>query len=329
MLWRAVVALMLVATGALAHPFWAGRQQPRPVTAAFTPNPAQSVIEGDFPDPMVLREGDVYYAYATTAGWEQPGHHFPILRSTDLQTWELAGEAFTSPPGWVARDVWAPSVIKVGRTYHLYYSAYGLNGVHCLGAAVSPSPAGPFSDQGVVACGDANGRGYIDPAPFLWHGQVYLYFSVDTPYHSISLLPLAPDLVHPAAPRVELFGVTQAWETGSTFTTVEAPFLYERSGRFYLLYSGNDWRSDYAVGYAVADSPFGPFQKAVENPILSTGGDLLGPGGGSVFEDAEGRPWLVYHAWTPGGRSLHLARLAVSNGTVGVVVPQPLTALTP
>lgn len=326
MLWRAVVALLLAATGAVAHPFQSPPPPRPPATAAFTPSPALSIVAGDFPDPMVLKEGDSYYAYATTAGWELPGHHFPILRSGDLSNWEFAGEVFAEAPRWAAADLWAPSVIKVGKSYHLYYSALGWSGVHCLGAAISSSPSGPFSDQGVVACADASARGYIDPAAFTWHGQTFLYFSVDTPAHSISVLPLGPDLVHPAGPRVQLFAVTQAWEVGSTATTVEAPFLYQRNGLFYLFYSGNDWRNQYAEGYAVATSPLGPFIKAADNPILKSEEGLDGPGGGSVFEDAEGKPWLVFHAWSGQGRSLHLARLNIRSGVATVVAPIPIPA---
>ena len=46
----------------------------------------------------------------------------------------------------------------------------------------------------------------------------------------------------------------QPWEG----PVVEAPFMWKRTGRYYLFYSGNGYVSpEYAVGYAVSDSVTG------------------------------------------------------------------------
>jgi GH43 family beta-xylosidase len=147
-------------------------------------------------------------------------------------------------------------------------------------------------------------------------GGAYLYFSVDVPYHSISMLPLAPDLVHAAGPRVELLTVTQPWEHGPGYATVEGPFMVQQDGTYYLFYSGNDWQHDYAMGYASATSPAGPFTKSTLNPVLSGGKDH-GPGGGSLFM-AGGRWMIAYHAWATEGRTLHVAPICIDAGRLRV-----------
>ena len=283
------------------------------------PAPAVSgeVFPLDFPDPMVIRAGDVYYAYGTQTPWEEHGI-FPVLRSTDLRHWTYVADALPGRPAWARGDVWAPSVLEHGGTYYLYYSATKLDGDpdHCLAVATASSPTGPFQDRGPIACGDGAVHGYIDAMPLVDETGAYLYFSVDYPYHSISMLPLTPDLLHAAGPRVELLGVTQPWEHGAEYTTVEGPFVIREQGLYYLFYSGNDWKHDYAMGFATGPTAAGPFTKSNANPVLSGGLDH-GPGGGSLFR-ADGRWMLAYHAWGTRGRTLHMASICLDAGALRV-----------
>ncbi|MEJ7767168.1 MAG: family 43 glycosylhydrolase [Chitinophagaceae bacterium] len=50
----------------------------------------------------------------------------------------------------------------------------------------------------------------------------------------------------------------------------EGPTIIKRKDLYYLFYTANDFRNpDYAVGYAVSSSPYGPWKKYTGNPILS------------------------------------------------------------
>lgn len=276
------------------------------------------VYSHDFPDPMVLRVGDDFYAYSTQTPWEKPGTVFPVLHSTDLVHWTYVADAFAGAPAWGSGDWWAPSVIERAGTFYLFYTGINAAQTHCLAVATATSPTGPFSDRGVLACGDAAGHGYIDPAPYVDDTGAWLYFSVDDPHHSISMLPLSADLLHVTGPRVELFGVTQDWEHGPGWTTVEGPYMVRRGPTYYLFYSGNDWRNDYAEGVATATSPAGPFTKSAANPILHGNPGLKGPGGASLFAGPDGETWMAYHAWTAEGRSLHVERVCWADGRVTV-----------
>lgn len=254
------------------------------------------VFSKDFPDPMVYRQNaHSYYAYGTTTSWEKG--YFPILHSSDLVHWKYVGDMFKVPPKFAQNDLWAPDVIKKGKTYYGYFTVLD-NNRHCIGVSTAPKPTGRFTARNVVACGDADGYGYIDPDPFVdKSGKAYVYVSVDNPQHNISVLPLKSDLRHTAGPRQELFGLTQSWEHGTNFSTTEGPFMLYAHNTYYLFYSGNDWNGNYSMGYATASSPTGPFTKCACNPILTGDSKVHGPGGGSVVTGPDGHYWLVYHAW--------------------------------
>jgi hypothetical protein len=339
--------------------------------ATFTTAPASppagtytNPVFGSFPDPMALRTSVDYYAYAT-------GANFPILHSTDLVNWSTAGTAFTATtfPAWSSGNPWAPSALAVsspdGRCgslqlpagslcFVLYYTGLN-NGLptasNCIGVAVSARPDGGFVDQGIldngtttvrgpVGCGDAGGYSNIDPAPFIdTDGQAYLYFetghNASGAAAAISVVKLAPDLVHALGPRTELFTGTQAWEQRGTMKIVEGPWMRRHSSRYYLFYSGGDWQGDYAMGYGVGTSPLGPFAKSQANPILTGTASVIGPGGGSVATGpATGADQMIYHARSAAGqpRTLRVDRLvwndASTPATVAVngptTTPQPL-----
>ena len=72
---------------------------------------------------------------------------------------------------------------------------------------------------------------------------------------------------------------------------------------YYLLYSASGADSqEYAIGYATAKSPFGPFTKFDGNPIMQKGGNIFGPGHCSVTKASDGQFWMVYHQQKTGSR---------------------------
>jgi beta-xylosidase len=297
------VRIVVLASWILALAVSAGA--PGAVASAFTgPLAAQTavkkysnpVFKKDFPDPMVYRQSaHSFYAYGTVTGWEKG--YFPILHSADLIHWKYVSDMFKLPPAFAQTDLWAPDVIKHGNTYYGYFTVMD-NGTHCIGVSTASKPTGAFRARNVVACGDTTGSGYIDPDLFIdSDGKAYLYVSVDSPQHNISVIPMKRDLLHAAGPRKELFGLSQPWETGASFSTTEGPFMLHANKAYYLFYSGNDWNKNYSMGYATSSSPTGPFTKCSCNPILTADAKVHGPGGGSVVKGPDGKYWLVYHAW--------------------------------
>lgn len=282
-----------------------------------------------FPDPMVLDVGGRhrnYYAYGT-------GRDFPILHSADLVRWRPVGTALARRPRWVPATgnwrPWSPSVLQTARPcpgssrgpcFVMYYSAHSAAwGVNCIGVATARGPGGPFTGRGILnrigqrrsepaGCGDPTGHGNIDPSPFVDRdGRAYLYVSTGTACHraatrahcpwrpTISVLPLAADVLHASGHRVALFaGTPHTWEQAPWAPVVEGPSVVWRDGTYFLFFSGGAYNGRYGMGYAVGYSPLGPFRQARSNPVLADTARVLSVGGGSLVTGPKGAWWLVY-----------------------------------
>lgn len=280
------------------------------------------VHDRDFPDPAVIHAEGSWFAYATNSS----AGHLPTLRSSDLVSWEAAGDAMPVLAPWVtAGRTWAPEVaVHAPDRYVVYYTALSTTtNRQCIGRAVASSPAGPFvdeSDEPMICQADEGGS--IDASPFTdADGTRYLLWKndgnavgVDT---WIYAQQLTPDGLELTGERVRLMRQDQPWEG----QLVEAPFLWLRDGTYYLFYSANDYASaDYAVGYAVCDGPLGPCAKPSSEPILTTTDDAAGPGH-CVLIEKDGRTWMVHHAWPPDsvgsavpGRTMWLTELTWDGG---------------
>ena len=169
---------------------------PSPSPAAGYVNP---VMVNDAPDPSIIRGDDgAFYAYTTQAYHDVEFTTLPILRSTDLVTWELVGDAFAGDarPSWIVPgsgngDVWAPHIARVGGKYLLYYSASSASTLSFgIGVAVADSPTGPFRDLGEPLL---TGPGFTTIDPFVLDddGDLYLYWG--SAHEPIWVQPLAPD----------------------------------------------------------------------------------------------------------------------------------------
>ncbi len=114
---------------------------------------------------------------------------------------------------------------------------------------------------------------------------------------TISVIPLAQDLLHAAAQRQPLFsGGPQAWEQASWGMVVEGPWMEKHNGAYHLFYSGGDWTRNYGMGDATMPSPTGLAIKDRHNPILYGTDQAYSPGGGSTITGPHGGDWMLYHA---------------------------------
>jgi arabinan endo-1,5-alpha-L-arabinosidase len=289
-----------------------------------------AVFPCDFPDPMVLRSGGTWLAYASATGWEASGRSLPILQSSDLRHWRFTGDALTRAPAWSAGDLWGPSVLPWRGRYLLFYNArLRASRLHCLAVAVAATPVGPFATRRRLACTSGYQRGFIDPAPLVTpRHRLYLFMSVDRPRHAIASLRLAPDGLRAVGRLHMVLRVSPRWGRLRA-RTVEGPWLVHRNGFYYLFYSAGSWSLDYRMAYAVARSPLGPYSDSAPVPILSATAQLPAPGGGSVLSGPGGASWLAFAAWSgaPGytGGSQRTMRIAPLSWTARGVPQVVLT----
>lgn len=279
----------------------------------------------DFPDPSVLTVGSEYYAFATNSA----AGNIQIIQSPDLIHWTTVGDALPHVAAWAQSGAtWGPSVMQRGGNYVLYYSALdGTTGDQCISEAVATQPQGPYVDSSrtPLVC-QLNLGGSIDPSPFVdTDGTVYLTWKsqgVNGQPPTLWSQQLTRDgtALAPDAPSA-LLTPSQSWQGG----IVEGPDMILSGGQYLLFYSGSNWQTaDYAIGVSDCTGPLGPCTPASGQPLLASDASMSGPGGPSVFSDAQGNLWLAFDAWLPGkvgypnSRPFFLRRISISAGVVTV-----------
>lgn len=267
----------------------------------------------DFPDPDVIDVNGTYFAYGTNSG----GGNIQIIDSTDLSHWKTVGDALPKPASWASTGyTWAPGVLRHRRRFLLYYATVhgsGLGSEQCISVATARHAGGPFVDSSSapLICQDALG-GAIDPAPYTdSSGKPYLAWKSNGGRGQpatiwAQALSASGTALAPRSSPTALLQPSQPWEA----SVVEGPFVWNSGGSYYLFYSGNNWNSaSYAIGVAVCQGPLGLCTKPLGGPLYTSQTELAGPGGASVFADAQGNPWVAFHAWPPGAVGYPNARL--------------------
>ncbi|SHN18303.1 Glycosyl hydrolases family 43 [Cyclobacterium lianum] len=248
-------------------------------------------------DPSIFYHEGSYYLYGTSGMNADLG--FEVYVSKDLEKWEKPkgahdGYALKREDVFGDKGFWAPQVVeKNGR----FYMAYTAN--ENIAIAEAAHPLGPFEQSEKVPL--AASVKQIDPFIFKDDNRKYYLYHVRLmDGNRLFVAELAPDFS-----RIKKETLTQCivaeegWENtqNEAWPVAEGPTIIKHKELYYFLYSANDFRNpDYAVGYAVSGSPYGPWNKHRGNPILSremTGHN--GTGHGDVFYDKEGKLHYVMH----------------------------------
>lgn len=275
----------------------------------------------DIGDPYILRVGEGYFAYATSAP-----DGFRYFTSRDLENWEEGGYCYRNSP-WGENCFWAPEVYFHAGKYYLLFTARW-KACHSLriGLAVSDSPRGPFKD---LKDGPLFDMGYaaID-ATFLFDGgKIYLYYVRDCSENVIAGVhtseiygvELTPGFALLGEP-IKLTTPDLAWETSHdpAWRWNEGPAVLRHDGKYYMNYSVNCYDSPaYSVGCAVADKPLGPFKKYPAPVLARMDGDFSGPGHNSFFTDAAGRLMTAFHIHTHPERPSGDRRMCIAEAGFG------------
>ncbi len=253
-----------------------------------------------YADPTIYAEDGLYYLSGTknssTAG-------FALLVSDDLKNWSVA-KGTMAGGNVLSKDYnvygtsgfWAPQFYKIGDVYYISYTAS-----EQVAVAKSDKITGPFT-QTLIEPVDASARN-IDPFVFKDDdGKYYLYHVRFNNGNYIWVAEFDPvtNKIKSGTLR-QCLSKTQTWENSPDDeydgNIMEGPTVIKRNDIYYLFYSANHFKSiDYAVGYATAKSPLGPWTKYPNNPIISR--NIVGENGsghGDLFFDNEGKARYVYH----------------------------------
>ncbi len=253
-----------------------------------------AVIPGDYPDPSIIKVGDSYWASATTSNWFPA---YPLLKSSDLVTWQTVGNVFTKLPAWADYYFWAPELTQDKGRIYVYYTAHKKGGNLCVAVASADRPEGPYRDHGPLV-GQADGS--IDAFPMRdENGQLYLIWKEDgnsvgqpTP---IWAQPMNEERTALTGEKKQLFRDDAPWE----HRLVEGVSMLKHGGYYYALYAGAGCCGGgctYATGVARAKNLLGPWEKYDKNPVLTGDAQWRCPGHGTAIEK-DGKFYFFYHAY--------------------------------
>jgi hypothetical protein len=289
---------------------------PQTTSAASVTPSTTPAFAGDAGDPDVVYSAGTYFAFTTGTPL---GNHIQALVSASPSSGyhsytgtSFGSTALVSPPAWQTSNTQtSPGVFDWGGHWLMYYDAAQApngsdTGHDCISVAVGGATLSPSSPQFTDTSGGGlicQATGSIDPSPFIdpASGKAYLVWKQNdggsasqATIWSQQLSANGLSLV--GSPSELMFNNTVAypWES-----TVEDPSMVDAGGTYALLFAAGVYTTTgYSEGITTCSGPLGPC--GTDTQILTTYGSILGPGGGSLFADANGAFWLAYAAWQGG-----------------------------
>lgn len=233
-------------------------------------------------DPGIVAVNGTYYLTSTLS---------PFEKSADLLRW--------SPAGQVAAQgqYWAPEFCNVNNTWWiLYCDGYTRC---CALKSTSRGVEGPYAFSHQIHVDVP-----MDPHLFQDHDNaLYLYTSTINPAQ-IVVHEIGPDLKTLGKRATVIPGGAQPWVREAI---VEGAQVLCRSvggkRKYYCVFSGNGCckpagANFYALGYATAPSPMGPWTIAPENPIMGDAKSGIGFGHCCFFASRAGNLGCMYQRET-------------------------------
>ena len=289
--------------------------------------------------------------------WITSAGHCPII-GPDFSSWSGLQTPPSDNSGKNI-DVWAPSLLYANGTYYQYYAipyepSTGAEAI--IGLATSTTPYGPWTDKGVIvtswtdattAVPSTNPWGFvtgttwnaIDPAPFVdASGNWWLVYG--SWYDETRVLQLQTPATATSSATIgyPVSSTTSTWtKVAERGAGEEGPFIYPYvfNGTQYYYYFAPinvccaGTASTYREIVGRSTSPTGPFVDRGGIALTSGGGTILisshgniyGPGGASVFTDtgssgSSSQPTIVYHYYdgkNNGTPTLGINRLAFTS----------------
>lgn len=290
---------------------------------------AQTVPPIPIHDPVMIRQDSTYYAFAT-------GRGIRVWSSKDMKNWKAEKPVFESAPAWTtqanpatrANDFWAPDISYHKGRYYLFYSSsvFGKNS-SAIGLATNTTlhPTDPnykWVDQGLViqSVPGRDNWNAIDPNMIVDSaGRGWLTFG--SFWGGMKLVRLRDDFGGPASPA-EWYTVASRPRTAESPDkeagngAIEAPFLFRKSGYYYLFvsfdYCCRGPKSTYKMVVGRSASLTGPYLDRDGKPMNQGGGSLVLAGdkdwygvGHNATYTFDGVDYLVYHGYdaADGGKS--------------------------
>lgn len=240
-----------------------------------TGNNHNPVIEGWYADPEGIIFNGKYWIFPTYSAPYEEQVFMDAFSSKDLVNWEKHERIIdTSAVKWAWRAMWAPAIIEKAGKYFLFFAANDIQSneeTGGIGIGVAPEPQGPYRDYLGRPLLDEFHHGAQPIDQFVFQDQDGSYYMIYGGWRHCNIVRLKDD-----------FTGFVPFEDGNLFREitpegyVEGPFMFLRNGQYYFMWSEGGWTGpDYRVAYAIADSPFGPFERIgtilEQDPEVATG----------------------------------------------------------
>ena len=220
-------------------------------------------------DPSPLVVGDTLFLYTShdaspedipdenekgSAGFFM--YDWLLWSTTDMVNWtEHGAVASLKDFPWRSREngAWAIQTVERNGKYYLYAPLHG----HGIGVLVADSPYGPFKDPlGKPLVWDQSNWYDIDPSVYTDDdGQAYMYWGNPHTFWAKLNDDMTSIKIDPTAPEASPSGVTKLPHIPNY---QEGPWFYKRNGHYYLGFASTCCPE--ALGYAMSDSPTGPWE---------------------------------------------------------------------
>lgn len=243
------------------------------------------IVKGYYPDPSVCCVDGTYYMACSSF------HHFPgvpLFESRDLVNWKPIGHCLTRksqlPLDGAAASggIYAPTIrYHEGRFYMVTTNCTKGGNFYVY----TDDIYGEWSEPIYVD------QGGIDPSLFFEDGRTYFTSNGfdEQGVQCIHQCEIDIETGHKRTPTIPVF-----YGTGGRY--VEGPHLYKIDGYYYMLTSEGGTEYGHMLTYARSRSPWGPFELAPNNPLLTNRNKapfpIQGIGHGELIRDGKGE-WHV------------------------------------
>lgn len=285
-------------------------------------------------DPVIIKEGDTYYIFAT--GGRRGRGLVPIHASKNLRDWKIIGYVFEELPEWApkeipgTRGIWAPDISFFNGKYHLYYSVstFGKNS-SAIGLALNEtldpnSPKYKWVDQGMVVRsteGEDDWNAIDGNIIVEDDGKVWLNWG--SFWSGIKMKRIDPETGKLSTEDTTLYSLASRPRSGPHQTppvtgAIEAPFIINHDGWYYLFVSFDfccrGAKSTYNVRVGRSRDVTGPYVDKDGTPLMEGGGTLVieategawrGAGHEAVLQEGD-QDYLVFHAYDAATGRSHL-----------------------
>ncbi len=272
------------------------------------------IVRGMNPDPSICRAGDDFYLVTSTM-YLYPG--VPVYHSKDLINWQLIGYCLTRTSQYFL-DKNNNSPMMYATTIRYHKGVFYMITTDVAGGGnffvTATNPAGPWSDPVAID------QPVFDPSLF-FDDDGKVYYTRRGDFNDKNIVQAEID-IKTGKLLTPLKGISK----GLISTDTEGPHLFKKNGWYYLTMGEGGSRALHMQTIARSKSPWGPFEKDPDNPVISQHNawwyHIRSLGHADFIDAPDGSTWAVclgtrhssYDAFSAIGRETFLLPVEWKNG---------------